>query len=166
MKSLEQRLQRLEDDRSIRDLKSRYLRACDLRRSDTVLDTLDPEKALIDFEGFPPFDNRDDFVTMFTQMGCAPGMFDMHHGANGIIEFVDDNRASGRWSLAFYNINLTRRTLTQMGVEYDDIYVKKDERWYISETRSRHISALVHAVAPDGTSTVTAMGEMTAAFGT
>ena len=163
--TLEERLQRLEDDRAIRDLKARYLRACDTKDPDTVRDTLAPVGAVIAYEGFPPFNNREDFVAIYEQMGCAPGIYDMHHAANGIITFESATRAHGQWSLFFHNINLAGRTLTQMGVEYDDIYVKDAGRWWIAETRSRRTSCLIHGVDEDGAATVTVMGDPPAAFG-
>jgi SnoaL-like domain len=143
---IEERLQRLEDDRAIRDLKARYLRACDSKDLEGVRDTLLPDGAVIAYEGFPAFDNRDDFVAIYAQMGCAPGIFDIHHGANGIVSFDCAERATGQWSLYFHNINLAAKSLTQMGVEYDDIYVKQDGRWWIAETRTRRLSCLIHSV--------------------
>ncbi|MEY3703035.1 MAG: hypothetical protein RLZZ561_655 [Pseudomonadota bacterium] len=163
--TLEERLQRLEDDRAIRDLKARYLRACDTKDPDTVRDTLMPVGAVIAYEGFPPFNNREDFVAIYAQMGCAPGIYDMHHAANGIITFESATRARGQWSLFFHNINLAGRTLTQMGVEYDDIYLKDAGRWWIAETRSRRTSCLIHSVDADGTAAVNVMGDPPAAFG-
>ena len=163
--TLEERLQRLEDDRAIRDLKARYLRACDTKDPDTVRDTLMPVGAVIAYEGFLPFNNREDFVAIYAQMGCAPGIYDMHHAANGIITFESATRAQGQWSLFFHNINLAGRTLTQMGVEYDDIYVKDAGRWWIAETRSRRTSCLIHSVDADGTAAVNVMGDPPAAFG-
>ena len=71
-------------------------------------------------------------------------------GANGVIDFDGTDRATGQWSLLFHNINLASRTLTQMGVEYEDRYVKADGRWWIAETRSRRLSCLIHAVDADG----------------
>ncbi|MBL0022872.1 MAG: nuclear transport factor 2 family protein [Sphingomonadales bacterium] len=68
---IEERLQRLEDDRAIRDLKARYLRACDSKDPESVRDCLLPTGAVIAYDGFPPFDNRDDFVAIYSQMGCA-----------------------------------------------------------------------------------------------
>lgn len=159
MTSLEQRLQRLEDDRAIRDLKARYLRACDAKQPEAVRDTLLPEGAVIAYDGFPEFSDRDAFVDVYAQMGCAPGIFDIHHGANGLITFESDTRARGAWSLLFHNINLATRNLTQMGVEYDDIYVKQDGRWWIAETRSRRLSCLIHTVDADGLARVVVMGE-------
>lgn len=165
MTSLEQRVQRLEDDRAIRDLKARYLRACDTKDPETVRDCLIGEGAVIAYDGFPAFANRDDFVAVYAEMGCAPGIFDIHHGANGVITFESDSHARGQWSLLFHNINLASRTLTQMGVEYDDSYVKHDGRWWIAETRSRRLSCLLHSVDDAGRPTVAVMGDAPETFG-
>lgn len=162
---LEQRLQRLEDDRAIRDLKARYLRACDAKDPDSVRDCLLPEGAVIAYDGFPAFDSREAFVAIYAEMGCAPGVFDIHHGANGVIAFEGPDRAIGQWSLLFHNINLASRTVTQMGVVYDDIYVKRHDRWWIAETRSRRQSCLIQAVDDAGQVTVTVMGEAPETFG-
>jgi SnoaL-like domain len=161
---LASRLQRLEDDRAIRDLKARYLRACDTKDPETVRNCLAPKGAVIAYDGFPAFDNRDDFVAIYAQMGCAPGIFDIHHSANGIITFKSETRATGKWSLFFHNINLAGGTLTQMGVEYDDVYTFAEGRWWIAETRSRRLSCLIHSVS-DGAAKVVAMGEPPTAFG-
>lgn len=162
--TIEERLQRLEDDRAIRDLKARYLRACDLKQPEVVRDCLLPE-AEIRFAGFPPFDNREDFVAVYERFGCVPGVFDMHHAANGTIAFPEPDRATGQWSLTFHTINLATRTITQFGIEYDDIYVRRDGRWWIARSESRRKSVLVQAVDAAGSMTVVALGESDAAFG-
>jgi hypothetical protein len=111
------------------------------------------------------FANRDDFVAVYAQMGCAPGIFDIHHGANGIIDIESPHRATGKWSLYFHNINLAARTLTQMGLEYDDVYLKQNGRWWIAETRTRRTSCLIHSVDEAGQATVAVMGDPPAVFG-
>lgn len=163
--TLEHRLQRLEDDRAIRDLKARYLRACDVRDPAMVRDCLIPDGAVIAYDGFPAFDDREAFVEVYARMGCAPGVFDIHHGANGVIAFEGPDRATGQWSLLFHSINLASRTLTQMGVEYDDTYVKQGGRWWIAGTRSRRTSCLIHAVDEHGRPAVTVMGQAPEVFG-
>lgn len=162
--TLEERVQRLEDDRAIRDVKARYLRACDSKDPATIRETMLAE-ASIRYEGFPDFDNREDFIAIYEQFGCQPGIFDIHHMANGVIAFESDTRASAQFSLFFHTINLGARTLTQMGVEYDDLFVKQDGRWWIAETRSRRPSCLIHSVDEAGRPTVVAMGEAPATFG-
>jgi hypothetical protein len=163
--ALEARIQRLEDDRAIRDLKARYLRCCDLQDPAGVRDTLLPKGAVIAYEGFPPFDDREAFVAIFAAMGCQPGIHDIHHGANGVIAFEGADRATGQWSLHFHNINLGAGTLTQMGLEYDDIYVREGGRWWIAETRTRRLSCLIETVDADGAAKVVVMGEAPAVFG-
>lgn len=165
MATLEERLQRLEDDRAIRDLKARYLRACDTKDPAAVRDCLLPKGAVIAYDGFPAFADREAFVAVYAELGCAPGIFDIHHGANGVIAFDGADRATGQWSLLFHNINLASRTLTQMGVEYDDVYVRQDGRWWIAETRSRRLSCLIHTVDADGRPGVAVMGEAPETFG-
>lgn len=165
LSALEQRLARLEDDRAIRDLKARYLRACDTKDVEAVRDALLPEGAVIAYDGFPPFAGRDAFVAVYAEMGCAPGVFDIHHGANGVIGFETPESARGQWSLLFHSINLGQRSLTLMGVEYDDLYVKQDGRWWIAETRSRRTSCLIHSVDERGSASVISMGEPPATFG-
>jgi len=162
--TLEERIQRLEDDRAIRDLKARYLRACDGKDPDTVRDCLRPDAA-IGYEGFPRFDNRDDFVEVYRQFGCVPGVYDIHHAANGVIAFDGADRATGQWSLTFHTINLSQRTITQFGIEYDDAYVRVDHRWWIAETVSRRKSVLVQTVDEAGETRVIALGQSDAAFG-
>jgi hypothetical protein len=163
--TVEERLQRLEDDRAIRDLKARYLRACDLQQPEVVRDCLTPEGAVIAYECFPRFETRDAFVAIYAQMGCVPGIFDIHHGANGIISFESETCATGKWSLFFHNINLAAQTLTQMGVEYDDIYVKANGRWWIAETHSRRNSCLIHSMGEDGNMKIIVAGEAPENFG-
>lgn len=163
--SLAARIQALEDDRAIRDLKARYLVACDGKDADGVRDTLLPDGALIDYEGLPAFTGREGFVDLFRQMACVPGIHDMHHAANGIISLTGADEAQGRWSLFFHNINLAARTVTQFGVRYEDRYVRREGRWWIAATRSWRTSCLIHTVDEAGLPRVVALGEAPARFG-
>jgi len=61
MRDLAARVQALEDIAAIKALKYRYLRGCDRKEPETVRDCLDPAGCLIDYEGFPRFENRDHF---------------------------------------------------------------------------------------------------------
>ena len=158
------RVQALEDMVAIRDLKARYLRGCDLQQPEDVRDTLLPD-AIVAYEGFPEFTSRDAFVDVFAQMGCQPGIFDMHHGANPVLTLDGSDRATGRWSLFFQNINVANRTVIQMGVEYDDVYVRRENRWWIAETRTKRTSFLMQTVEADGSTKVAAFGEAPGAFG-
>ncbi|WP_336951285.1 nuclear transport factor 2 family protein [Sphingobium aromaticivastans] len=163
--ALEKRLQALEDINAIKELKARYLRACDLQQPDAVRDCLKPEGAVIAYEGFPPFHDRDSFVDVFRTMGCQSGIYDIHHGANPEISLTGPDSAAGKWSLYFQNINLAQRTVMQMGVEYDDDYVRQDGRWWIARTATKRTSCILQTVDEKGQVTLVSLGEPPAAFG-
>ena len=165
IESLAARLRELEDREAIRELKARYLRGCDLKQPDVVRETLLPQGAVIAYEGFPPFDDREPFVEIFAQMGCQPGVHDIHHATNSEITFTGPDEATGRWSLNFHSIVLANRTSTHMSVEYTDRYVRRDGRWWIAETRTTRPFCRIDQIGEDGSISVVALGDPPAAYG-
>lgn len=165
IEDLAARIQRLEDREAIRELKARYLRGCDLKQPDAVRDTLLPKGAVIAYEGFPPFADREAFVEIFAAMGCQPGVYDIHHAANPEIAFTGADEATGKWSLAFNSIILASRTVTHMGIEYEDRYVRADGRWWIAETRSRRTYCRIETVDDEGRAVTVALGDPPAVYG-
>lgn len=165
LESLARRVAALEDLEAIRQLKARYLRGCDLKQPELVRDTLLPDGAVIAYEGFPAFDNRDAFVDVFTRMGCQPGVHDIHHATNSEITLTGADSATGKWSLNFRSIIMAQRSVISMGVEYEDRYVRQDGRWWIAETRSLRTGCLIETIDEAGKPTVVAMGDPPAAYG-
>lgn len=163
LEGISARLVALEDKEAIRALKARYLRACDLKQPDGVRDCFAPGEIRIAYQNFPEFTDRDAFVEIYTQMGCQPGVYDIHHATNWEIELTDIDRATGKWSLNFRTILTGPRQIVRLAVEYDDIYAKADGRWWIVETVSRVTSMLTEQVAEDGSVKVLALGEPPAA---
>lgn len=159
------RIENLEHVMAIQALKARYLSACDRQDPDTVRDCLIPENAVVAYEGFPAFNNRDAFVEVFKAMGCQPGIYDMHHGCNSDITLTSDVTATGTWSLFFQNINMANRAIMQMGLEYDDIYKYQDGRWWIAETRTRRTSFQMQTIDQNGSATTVAFGAAPEVFG-
>lgn len=165
LETLADRIASLEDRESIKELKARYLRACDLKDVERLRDTLLPEGAVIAYEGFPPFDNREDFLAVFEQMACQDGVYDAHHATNGEIELIGPDEAIGKWSLHFKSVLLAQRSVIEMGVEYKDRYVRQDGRWWIAETRTTRPLCLIAQVGEDGIATYVALGEPPASYG-
>lgn len=165
IETLASRLAALEAREEIRELKARYLRACDLKDLAALRDTLLPDGAVIAYEGFPPFDDRDAFVSVFEQMACVPGVHDMHHAMNSVVEFSSPDEAKGQWSLHFKSVIAAQRTIITMGVEYADRYVRRDGRWWIAETRTTRPLCLIEQVGPEGQPSYVALGEPPAAYG-
>ncbi|MEO6092158.1 MAG: nuclear transport factor 2 family protein [Novosphingobium sp.] len=165
LESLAARVAALEDREAIRALKARYLRACDLKQPDVLRETLLPEGAVIAYEGFPAFTDREPFVATFTAMACNTEVFDLHHATNAEIDFSGPDEATGKWSLHFKTILLAQRTIITMGVEYTDRYVRRDGRWWIAETRTTRPFCLVEAVDEAGKPSYVAIGEAPASYG-
>lgn len=165
LESLAARLAELEAKDAIRELKARYCRALDLRRVEDLRDTLLPEGAIIAYEGFPTFEGRDAFVAVFEQMGCSPGVHDIHHALNPVIELIGENEAKAHWSLHFKSIIMAQRTIITMGVEYDDRYVRQDGRWWIAETRTTRPFYLTEVVDADGRASYVGLGEAPPVYG-
>jgi len=159
IENLAKRLQALEDKEAIRLLKSRYLRACDLKQPDRVRECFSPEGVRIAYQGFPIFTDRDAFVAMYESMACQGGVYDIHHATNWDIELTGPDEARGLWSLNFRTILTGPRQVTRLAVEYDDIYRRHDGRWWISESVSRVTSMLSEQLGEDGSITVLASGE-------
>jgi len=158
MRDLAARVQALEDIAAIKALKYRYLRGCDRKEPETVRDCLDPAGCLIDYEGFPRFENRDDFVAIFQAMGCRPDVFDMHHGQNPQITLTGADRAEGVWDLYFHTIDGAARTVLQMACAYADHYTRHDGRWWITRTATTRTSFLMSQVDGAGAPRVLVMG--------
>jgi len=165
IETLAQRLSALEAREEIRELKARYLRACDLKDAAELRDTLMPDGALIAYEGFPPFADRESFIAVFEQMACVSGVHDMHHAMNAVVELTGPDEARGKWSLHFKSVIVAQKTIITMGVEYEDRYVRKDGRWWIAETRTTRPLCLIEQVGPEGQPTYVALGEAPAAYG-
>ena len=163
LEDLAARLTALEDIDAIRQLKARYLRACDLKKVDEIRDTFLPAPIRIAYQNFPIFTDRDEFLKVYQQMACQEGVYDIHHATNGEIELTGADEATGKWSLNFRTILLANRSVTRLAVEYEDIYRKRDGRWFIAETVSRVTSMFTEVVGEDGTPKYVAWGEVPAA---
>ena len=153
------RVAALEDINANRQLKARYLRACDLKQVEDLRDTLLPEGIKLDYQNFPLFTQRDDFIALFQQMACQGGVYDLHHAGNADIELTGPDEARGRWTLNFRTIILSMQSVTQLVVEYEDIYRRKDGRWWIAESVSRISSMLTEEVGEDGSARYLVWGE-------
>lgn len=159
IEDLATRVRSLEDKEEIRLLKSRYLRACDLKQPDVVRDCFSPGEVRIAYQGFPLFTNRDDFVAIYESMACQEGVYDIHHATNWDIDLIGQDEARGLWSLNFRTILTGPRRVTRLGVEYEDVYRRLDGRWLIAETVSRVISVLTEQIGDDGSITILAAGD-------
>ena len=161
---LEQRLRALEDINAIRELKARYLRACDRKQPEVMRDCFVEAGAVIEADGFPSFNDREGWVKVFTELSVNnPNIMDTHHGQNPQISLTGPDSASAVWDLQFSQVNLKERTVVNLAGEYRDEYVRRGGRWWISTQRFRQTSFLMRQVGEDGQEKVLALGKPPAA---
>jgi hypothetical protein len=135
MVTLERRLRAVEDIEQIRQLKARYLAACDRKDPKAMRACFADAPVHIDYGAIGTFDDADALVKVYTQIACHPHMVELHHGANPQIEVTDIDRARGTWSLQYLLINTRDKTLTQLAGHYEDEYRRCDTGWKIARTK-------------------------------
>jgi hypothetical protein len=134
LKTLAERVQQLEDVNAIKELKYRYLNACDEKDAQEVTHCFTDGKVDINYGFIGQFDNREDFVALYTRMACNEHIVDMHHAQNPIIQITGADSARGKVALRFFTMNTNDKTCTQMAGHYDDEYKKIDGQWRIIKT--------------------------------
>lgn len=134
IESLAARVQMLEDESAIKELKYRYLNACDEKDTESITNCFAEGKIDINYAHIGQFDNREDFVALYTSMACNSFIFDMHHAQNPIITVTGVDRAIGKIALRFFNINTEVKSCAQMAGHYDDEYRKVGGQWRIVKT--------------------------------
>lgn len=154
--SLADRLSLIEDREAIRELKSRYLAACDAKDPVGMRACFADGPVHIDYGPVGTFARADALVEVFEAIGCHPHMVEMHHGVNPTIEHIRPGRARGHWGLHYQLINTRENTLTQLGAYYDDEYVKVGQAWKIEKTCCVITSMLVLQLGEDGVKRVVA----------
>lgn len=137
------RCERLEAIEAIRQLKARYLNACDRQDPEAVRACFVEGEVIIDMSYFGYCGNRDEFVDdIFVPRGCHDHVLDMHHCTNAEIEIIDSGSARGVWSLNYRNINTRERSVTLLSALYHDEYRKIDGQWKVSRSRTEYRTAL------------------------
>lgn len=128
---LEKRLQVLEDTEAIRELKYRYLNACDEKQPDQVLACFAPGDIDINFGHIGRFNRREDFVALYSEMACRENIVDMHHAQNPLINIESTDFATAKICLRFYSLDTEAKTSTELGGFYSDAYRRIEGEWLI-----------------------------------
>lgn len=158
LEKLAERVAELEDREALRELKHRYLMAADRHDLEGVRDCFAPDGAVIEFEGFPRCEGRDNLVAMMADQGGKPGFFTMHHGHNPTFAFTSRDEASGRWALYFCAIDAVGRQISEIGGVYHETYVRQEGRWYIQTSRFERQSLLVRSINETGSLSAAVLG--------
>ena len=155
--TVEQRLRRLESIEAIKQLKHRYLRACDNQDPAAVKACYAEGDIELDFGRVGAFSSRDELVETFSNLACQPHIIEMHHAQNPEINLLGEDQASGCWGLYYFLINTRDQTTTQLAGHYQDRYVRTAEGWRICASRFTVTSTLLTSV-PDGVHKLVFMG--------
>jgi hypothetical protein len=135
--NLEQRIARLEALEAIRQLKHRYLNACDRKDVTAIRACFAEGEVLIDYGPLGTFQERDSFVGLYQELACNARVIDLHHAANPELELFGDDLAEGRWALYYFNLDAESGATRQLGGFYEDRYRRIEGQWRIVATTFR-----------------------------
>lgn len=134
MNTIEERIQRLEDIEAIKQLKARYLHACDKKDLQSIERCFPDSEVIIDYGAIGRFEHRSQLIEVFTTMAVNTQVIDAHHGQNPQISIESQSIASAIWDLYFFQVNPENQQLTQLTGTYHDKYQKVAGEWLITET--------------------------------
>ncbi|MFT7687647.1 MAG: hypothetical protein ACI9FB_003004 [Candidatus Azotimanducaceae bacterium] len=127
--TLEERITRLEDLESIKQLKARYCEICDDDHNFAKITSIFTEDGIWEGKGIAKASGHQEIVDLFKSFQAAIS-FSQHMVQNPIIE-IDGDRARGRWyffgMFTFYDGDARR----WQAARYHEEYVKQDEVWKI-----------------------------------
>ena len=145
--TLEDRIEKLESESEIRNLKARYLNACDRKDANAMRACFTPD-AVIDFPPLGEF-NLDSLVDIFTQMAVNTPITDVHQGHNGEIT-IEGDTAKAVWNLGFATYNPEDKCFRLLSSFYHDTYIKTEDGWRINYTRSEPRAIIDGTLSDDG----------------
>lgn len=128
---IEQRIQQLEDQQAILELKFRYFNACDEKKPEEILACFAEGEIDINFGHIGSFNRREDFVALYTELACHDNIVDMHHAQNPIVTLLSASHAKAKVALRFHSIDTKAKTSIQLGGHYIDEFSKDSHQWLI-----------------------------------
>jgi|TARA_Y100000389_G_scaffold81541_1_gene78111 hypothetical protein len=144
------RIEAIQAVNDIKNLKFKYLNACDLKKPNDILECFDSKKVYIDFEDFGIFSSAQDMVEKYKLYSCHPHLIEQHSGKNQIIKLLSDNEASGFWSLSYSLIDTLKNFSLNITGTYEDLYVLDDNKnWLIKKTIFKKRSSLYKSLSAE-----------------
>ena len=143
---VEERIARLEDIESIRQLKHQYASYCDNGYMADSIAALFVDDAVWESNSFGTYEGRDAIHGFITKIGNEI-VFALHYMDNAVIDIAPDGQtAKGRWIL-FEPATMTRgesggTDSVVITADYEDDFVKVDGEW-----RFKKVKVNFHTVA-------------------
>lgn len=147
------RLARLEAVAAIEAVKHRYFRACDAKDPAAFRSCFVRAGSQLDYGELGTTD-ADGMAAVFERIALevVDGrhvVLDMHHGVHPDIRIVDEDHATGSWTLRFRQVNLTEGIERVLSGEYDDAYVREDGEWKIARCTFRAQWSITRPLSDD-----------------
>lgn len=139
--TLEQRVQRIEDELAIGQLRARYCHLLDDRQWDAFIDLFTEDGV---FEGLARVQGRESLMRFFSQDVPRVAEAFWHFCTNGTIE-IDGDVATGRISMEY--ISVTGGVSYVSAGHYDDVCVRENGVW---KFQSRRITFYFYSPMTDG----------------
>ncbi len=146
---LAERVRRIEDLEEIRRLRAKYFSALDDRDLRGIAEVFDPD-AEIGMGDWGVFPTAQAFIERFAEESTAGHLFDLHHGANHVIDLVDENSAVGRWDAYYTEVDADAKSIFTEAYAYADEYRRIDGKWLIVKTDIRSVVTTSMATRADG----------------
>lgn len=130
MRTLEQRIQALEDIEAIKQLKYRYWRCLDLKLWDEIGACFAPRARVSYGEGRYSFEGVDAIVKFLREsLARERGSVTVHHGHHPEIRLTGETTAEATWALYNYMFNDREDRGIRIGAYYHDECVKLGGEW-------------------------------------
>jgi len=126
----------------IKQLKYRYVRACDLKDMDALIDCFAVGDILVDYESTGRFERAEKFAAAFAEISLLEEdgeyvISEMHHVIHPCIMLQGPDTASGTWMLRYRAVNTATMTEIVAAGDYQDSYRRIDGSWKIVGSRYR-----------------------------
>jgi len=129
--TLEERITRLEDIESIRQLQAKYQRSLDTRDFDGLSECFVEDAVSSYGNGSMSYSGRDEILN-FLRGAMTVKMPSTHLIHGGEIEVSDSSTASAKWYLEDYLLHRKFKLKLHGAAIYDVDYVKSEGQWKIS----------------------------------
>jgi len=132
---MNERVESIHAVSNIKNLKFKYLNACDLKKPADILSCFCMDNVYINFEDFGIFSSAKAMVRKYELNSCHDHLLEQHSGKNEIIKLLSSNEASGFWSLSYNLIDTLKNINLYVTGTYEDLYVRdENNNWLIKET--------------------------------
>ena len=145
---MNERVESIHAVSNIKNLKFKYLNACDLKKPADILSCFCMDDVYINFEDFGIFSSAKAMVKKYELNSCHDHLLEQHVGKNEVIKLLSSNEASGFWSLSYSLIDTLKNINLHITGTYEDLYIRdENNNWLIKETVFKKRSSMYRSLS-------------------